>query len=148
MNSKPTLQDFTHAVEIATRWSDLDALGHVNNTRFFTFDESARLDYFSVLMRDDPGFWKGYGLILARIECDFVAQLHHPAQLRTGFRISRVGRSSMNTEAAHFNGEQLIAISRGVVVWFDYGQQRPLPIPEAVRQKIVAYERLAPELAS
>lgn len=147
-NSKPNLDDFRHSIEIPTRWSDLDALGHVNNTRFFTFDESARLDYFSLLMKDDPTFWKGHGLILARIECDFVAQLHHPSQLRTGLRIVRMGRSSLNTLAGHFVGDNLVAVSRGVVVWFDYDQQRPLPIPESVRQGIRDYERIAPEEAA
>ncbi len=70
----PKLEDFAYLIEIPTRWADLDALGHVNNTRFFTFDESARLDYFASLMRDDPQFWKRYGLILAGIGADFLAQ--------------------------------------------------------------------------
>lgn len=147
MKDSIRLQDFGHVIEIETRWSDLDALGHVNNTRFFTFDESARLDYFGELMRSDAEFWKSRGLILARIECDFIAQLHHPSKLRIGFRIARLGRSSMNTLAGMFADGQRVAVTRGVVVWFDYTRQKAQPIPDDVRAMIRARERIAPEEA-
>lgn len=145
MKETPRLEDFGHLIELDTRWSDLDALGHVNNTRFFTFDESARLDYFADLMRDDPTFWKQSGLILASIAADFLAQLHHPSRLKVGFRIARMGRSSMNSLAAVFVDGKAVGVMRGVIVWFDYANQKPLPIPEAVRAKIRARERVAPE---
>ncbi len=144
MKNLPTEADFSFFVEIPTRWSDLDALGHVNNARFFTFDETARLDYFSDLMRSDDQFWKARGLILARIECDFIAQLRHPAQVRAGFRIERLGRSSMSTQAAHFVNGKPVAVSRGVVVWFDYNNQTPLAIPDYVREMVRSRERVAP----
>lgn len=137
--------DFSHVLTIPTRWSDLDMLGHVNNTRFFTFDEDARLSYFEPLMNSDPGFWKEQGLILAHIECDFVAQLHHPAQLSVGLRVAKLGGSSLNTLAAIYNGDKLVAVTRGVIVWFDYIHQKPKKIPESVRQWIRARERVAPE---
>jgi acyl-CoA thioester hydrolase len=137
--------DFGHFIHMPTRWADLDMLGHVNNAKFFTYDESVRLDYFSALFRDDPKFWKEYGLILARIECDFIAQLHHPATLDVGFRIARLGKSSMGTVAGHFDGERLVAVSRGVVVWFDYENQKTRPIPDGVRAMIRGRERVAPE---
>lgn len=145
MKDSIRLEDFGHVIGIETRWSDLDALGHVNNTRFFTFDESARLDYFGELMRSDPQFWKSRGLILARIECDFIAQLHHPSKLKIGFRIARLGRSAMNTLAGMFADGQLVAVTRGVVVWFDYTQQKTQPIPDDVRAMVRARERIAPE---
>ncbi len=139
--------EFGHFLQIPTRWSDLDALGHVNNTRFFTFDESVRLDYFGGIEGATPQQWNenGSGLILARIECDFIAQLHHPAQVEAGFRIARMGRSSMNTIGGMFVGDRLVAVTRGVLVWFDYRAQKSLPIPDGVRASIRAREPLAPE---
>jgi len=139
--------EFGHFLQVPTRWSDLDALGHVNNTRFFTFDESARLDYFEGIEGATPQQWNesGSGLILARIECDFIAQLHHPAQVDAGFRIARMGRSSMNTIGGMFVGDKLVAVTRGVLVWFDYRSQKSLPIPDGVRAAIRAREPLAPE---
>src|SRR3546814_19658332 len=79
MSERPTLADFGFFHELVTRWSDCDMLGHINNARYFTFDESARLDYFDPMIRLNSGFWKDSGFILARIECDFIDQIHHPA---------------------------------------------------------------------
>lgn len=145
MNDSVSPQDFAFVFRIPTRWSDLDMLGHVNNSRFFSFDESARLEYFGELMKGDPTFWKQRGFILARIECDFIAQVHHPAQVDVGFRIARIGRSSMNTIAGMFVGDRLVAVSRGVLVWFSYEQQKPQPVPDDVRALIEGRERIPPE---
>lgn len=141
----PQRSDFRFFLRLATRWGDMDALGHVNNAKFFTYDESARLDYFQGLMRDDPRFWKDYGLILAHIEADFLKQLKPPADLDIGFRIVKLGRSSLHTEAAMFLSDRPVAVTRGIVVWFDYLNNKPLSVPEAVRAKIRAYETLKPE---
>jgi acyl-CoA thioester hydrolase len=143
--STPQRSDYGHFLQIPTRWGDLDALGHVNNTNFFVFDESVRLDYFGMFSRDNPRFWKEEGLILANLGCDFVAQLHHPSVVDAGFRIARLGRSSMKTEAGMFVGDKLVAVTRGTLVWFDYTQQKPAPIPEYVRAGIRGRERIAPE---
>lgn len=138
-------EDFAHHFRIETRWSDADMLGHINNANFFTFDESARLDYFGGMFGADPKFWKDYGLILASIGCDFLSQLHHPASLDVGFRISKIGRSSMQTVGGIFHGDKLVAVTRGVVVWFSYVNQTPLPVPEDVRARIRAREVIKPQ---
>lgn len=145
MNPAPRREDFADFFRIDTRWADLDALGHVNNANFFTFDESARLDYFGRMFKDDPKFWKDYGLILASIGCDFLSQLHHPARLDVGLRISRIGRTSMQTVGGVFHGDKLVAVTRGTVVWFSYLKQTSLPVPEDVRVMIRGREVLKPE---
>lgn len=137
------LSDFSHVLRIPTRWSDLDALGHVNNTKFFTFDEDVRLSYFKEQM-EKPGFWKEQGMILANISCDFISQLHHPADLQAGFRVVSIGRSSLKTMAGIFNGSTLVAVTRATVVWFDYNNQKSMAVPEDVRQWIRAREKIAP----
>lgn len=141
----PQRRDFAFFLPLVTRWGDMDALGHVNNAKFFTYDESARLDYFQRLMQDDPKFWKEYGLILAHIEADFLEQLKPPAELAIGFRIAKLGRTSLRTEAAMFRGETCVAITRAIVVWFDYRAGTPLPLPDAFRAKVRAFEKVRPE---
>ena len=86
-----------HRVSIAVRWGDMDALGHVNNARFFTYDEDVRLGFFNQLMAKDARFWKDYGLILAHIGCDFVAQVRAPSTLEVCYGIARIGSKSFET---------------------------------------------------
>ncbi len=141
---RPVRSDFGHVVRLAVRWGDMDSLGHVNNAKFFTYDEQTRLEYFQMLDGVLPGMWKSEGLILARLACDFVAQLHYPATLDIAFRITRLGRSSMETQCAMFDSERLVAVSQGVLVWFDYTVQKAAAIPETVRVLIRQREVIAP----
>lgn len=143
-NRRPTPADFSHRTSIVVRWGDMDALGHVNNAKFFTYDEQARLEYFRDVESLVPDMWKAEGLILARLGCDFLQQVHCPATLDVAFRIHRIGRSSMETECAMFDGDRLVAVAQGVLVWFDYRMQKPAQVPGAVRAHIRAREVLAP----
>ncbi|GAC1631340.1 MAG: thioesterase family protein [Nevskia sp.] len=139
------IEDFSHRIRLPVRWGDVDMLGHVNNAKYFTYDESSRIEYFEALGAEDARMWKDYGLILASIGADFVAQVHYPATLAIGTRVVRLGRSSMNTLSGLFLGDTLIAAVRGVLVWFDYVNQKPMAIPEHVRGWIKARETVAPE---
>lgn len=141
---RPQRSDFGHSTRIVVRWGDMDSLGHVNNAKFFTYDEQSRLEYFRLFDDVVPEMWKAQGLILARLGCDFLQQLHYPATLDIGFRITRFGRSSMDTESAMFSGEQLVAVSQGVVVWFDYRAQKAAAIPDVVKALIRQREVIAP----
>lgn len=139
------IEQFAQRMTIPVRWGDMDALGHVNNVKFFTFDESVRIAYFDELARADATFMKTHGMILAHIGADFIAQLHYPATLEVGLRVARIGRSSLNTVAAMFSDGKLIAVTKGVIVWFDYANQKTMAIPEHVRDLIRKRERVAPE---
>lgn len=139
------LADFAHRIELPVRWGDIDMLGHVNNAKFFTYDESSRIQYFEALAEHDPRMWKDYGLILANIGADFIAQVHYPAKLVIGTRIAKIGRSSMTTLSGLFLGETVVAAVRGTVVWFDYVNQKSSPVPEHVRQWIAEREIIKPD---
>ena len=127
------------------RWGDMDALGHVNNAVYFTFDESARISYFQPLIDADAGFWTDHGLILASIGCDFLSQLKPPADISIGFRITKMGRSSMRSESTVFVDDSAVAVIRGVIVWFEYTHQRSAEIPDHVRDMIRQRETVAPD---
>ncbi|MGQ0701359.1 MAG: acyl-CoA thioesterase [Panacagrimonas sp.] len=139
----PRREQFRFFCPLATRWGDVDRIGHVNNAKYFTYDEQARIEYFRQTFGHslDP---KGSSIILARIACDFVEQLHHPAQMDYAIRIARIGRSSMQTEGALFVGERCHARTEGVVVWFDYAAQKAVPVPESVRRNVRDFEIVKP----
>ena len=146
--SVPAREEFTHSIRLAVRWGDMDTLGHVNNAKFFTYEESSRIEYFQPLAVDDPRMWKDYGLILAGIGADFLAQVHYPSELAICTRVQKIGRSSLSTLSAMFRGDEAVAVVRGTAVWFDYIAQKSAPVPERVRQWIVDRERVAPEQAA
>jgi acyl-CoA thioester hydrolase len=74
-----------------------------------------------------------------------LAQVKPPATLDLGFRIAKMGRTSLRTEAGMFLGERCVAVTRGVIVWYDYKKSQALPIPNGVRDRIRKQEVKAPE---
>lgn len=41
-----------HLEPIRVRWGDVDSMGHVNNAKYFTYCESARMSYFAAIGMD------------------------------------------------------------------------------------------------
>ena len=137
--------DFRHWFSMPVRWGDLDALGHVNNVQYYRYYESARVDYaeqvFGIRMPDRQG------IVLADMQCSFLRQLHYPAQLEVGTRTSRLGNTSARlTTAIFIEGEaKPVSTAQGVVVWFDFEQQRSCRVPEPIRQAVQSFETVPVE---
>ncbi|WP_373928083.1 acyl-CoA thioesterase [Abyssibacter sp.] len=123
------------------RWGDMDSLGHVNNARYFTFSETARLAYRDAHF-SGVELPPNQDLILARTGCDFIQQLKYPDDLDLGCRVMKLGRSSIVFDVAMFrtNSDQLVAVSEAITVWFDYGAQATVPVPDALRDALTAFE--------
>lgn len=141
MIERPRREQFRHFCRLQTRWGDVDRIGHVNNAKYFTYDENVRIDYFEQRLAAAA---QGSHIILARIACDFLEQLHHPAVIDYAMRVTRIGRSSFGTQGALFVGDTCHARTEGVVAWFDYAAQKTAPIPEAVRTVIRDFEVVKP----
>lgn len=131
-------QDFRQWITVPVRWGDMDAFSHVNNAKYFTYCESARIAYFEAL---------GIGLDRAAVThapavvtatCNFRRQVHYPATLEVGARTAKLGRSSFTLEYGifHQGSEDLVADGSSVVVWIDYEAERSAPLPERLKQRI------------
>jgi acyl-CoA thioester hydrolase len=131
-------EQFSSWITMPVRWGDMDSLGHVNNAKFFTYDEQARLFFFEDIAKHDARFWKDYGLILAKIGCDFIQQVHFPATLNIGYRIVHVGNTSIKGQSGMFLEDTLVAQTESVIVFFDYASQKPMLIPDSIKNKLVS----------
>ena len=129
MDKNRKLTDYPLHVEMQTRWRDLDAFGHVNNAVFVTYIENARGTLFERWNLPFDG--TGQSLIVAAITIDYHKQLKHPTNIIAGQKITRIGNSSFDIETALFNKnnqEHPIAISKVVVVCFDFEKQKSVPV--------------------
>jgi acyl-CoA thioester hydrolase len=121
-------------------WGDMDALGHVNNARYFTWFESARIALFRQVgvmsARDNDS---GVGPILATATCDFIRPAAFPNTVVVGTRVSKVGRTSITMEYAVWpEGQPDLPFARGssVAVMFDYRSTQKVDVPAEVRRRI------------
>ncbi len=136
------MPDFRFSFSIPVRYSDLDAQGHMNNARYFTFMEEARLKYALALKLWDPehGF-DAVGQIVAEATCAYKAPVTLGQTVTVGVRTASLGNKSMIIEYRLTVGEAEVATGRTVQVAYDYAAQRAIPIPAAWRAAIEAFER-------
>jgi acyl-CoA thioester hydrolase len=135
-------EGFRFFTQTPTRWGDCDMFGHVNNVQFVRYYESGRLDYFHRLLELSTGPDVVNSLIIADIHVTFLRQIHHPCALEVGTRISRLGNSSFDFEAAIFEqgDDQPYSTATAACVWFNFRDSHSTPIPPSERAIIKQFE--------
>ena len=120
--------DFKFIIELDTRWSDMDCIGHVNNATFLTYIESARIKLI-----EDLGFLD-VPIIMASIKIDYINQLKYPATMQIGQKISRIGNSSFDILTGIFEKtkETLITLSTTTLICYDYKAQKSIKVPNQI----------------
>ncbi len=129
-------------LEIPVAWGDMDAFGHVNNTTYLRWFESARIAYFARLdllrrMKED-----GIGPILARATVDFRKPVVYPDQVSVSARVPSLGNTSfaMAYRAVSRAHGALVAEGDSVVVMVDYRTGTKQPLAKDLRDRIAALE--------
>lgn len=122
-------------MEIVVRMSETDALGHINNAKYFTYMEEGRLDFIDKLAFKHS---KNEAFIVARTACDYLQQGFHGQTLRVQTTINKIGGKSLTLHSHIYNKETGDLIARGetIVVYFRLDLQESQQIPEQYRKKL------------
>jgi acyl-CoA thioester hydrolase len=129
--------DYRWFMTIATRWADNDAYGHVNNTVYYEwFDtavncwlvEAGLLD----IKKGDP-----IGLVV-ETGCSYFAPLSFPGDVEVGIAVARLGTSSVTYRIGVFGAGEVDPSAQGhfTHVYVGRDNRRPVPLPEAWRSKL------------
>lgn len=128
-------------IRVGVHWAELDSFGHVNNSRYFTWFESARMALFE---RIGLPLVAGadHAPILARATCDFLRPVHWPAEIEVRVTVPRLGNTSFTTayEAVRVDlaEPETVAKGEGIVVLVD-AEGRPLQLPQTLREALAAH---------
>jgi acyl-CoA thioester hydrolase len=121
--------------KIQVRFSDLDVLGHVNNSVYFSYFEMTRVHYFQELLGKQWD-WKKFGVVLVRNEIDYkrsVLLYDEPEiQMFTEFVASKSFGLRYELKV---NGE-VYAMGKSVMVCFDATTQLTIPVPDTMRTSL------------
>jgi acyl-CoA thioester hydrolase len=141
--------DFPHRFGVTIRFGDTDAMGHTNNSRFLTFCESARIDYWEAAT-GEPFSLVTHGaeesLILAEIRVTYRSPSFFGEALTVESRLGRLGRTSFTLEhrvtaqASPRGQARLVATAVDVLVLYDYATERPRVIPDELIARLETYE--------
>ena len=120
-------------------WGHMDAMGHVNNTLYFRYFESARVEYMArigLFARVDGG--QDILPILASTKCDYKVPLTYPDEIVVEARTVRVGRTSFTHEYRIWSTAQkcVSAVGEGTVVCVDKRTGKPVAVPDEMRGAI------------
>ncbi|MFD1848754.1 acyl-CoA thioesterase [Oceanobacillus bengalensis] len=126
-----------HETQVYVRFGETDAAGHVNNTSHFLYFEEGRTKFFKEFFskRDTST-----GFILAAIKCDYINQAYAGQILKVVSSVIKVGYKSFTIEQKLINtvNGQTTAIAEAVSVFFDYTEQKTIPIPEDYKEILLS----------
>lgn len=124
----PQIEDFPIRVSHPIRFADMDRQGHVNNAVYPTYFETGRV---GVIYDPQEGFQvDGCTTVLARIEIDFMKELHWPGTVEIGTGIAEIRRSSYVFAQAIFHEGACAGRARSTMVLIDRATRAARPLPE------------------
>jgi acyl-CoA thioester hydrolase len=139
MNEK--LSDYKYRTPISIRFSDIDAVGHVNNAVYLTYFEEARIKYWRDIVEWDMS---ENGVIVGRTEVNYLKPILLHDEIACYLRTTRIGNSSFDVVHVLVKitpaGEEICTTGKTVCVSYDYKANRSIPIPTIERQKMIAYD--------
>ena len=128
-----------HEHPIQLRWSDPDTYGHVNHARALSLLEDARL----AIAAEAPGVVPGRqpDIILARLEVDYLRQLHYRVGERLCVRtwVTRVGTKSFTMRQELMQDDEVAIRLDAVLVIFDITADASRPLTDEERAFWDAY---------
>jgi acyl-CoA thioester hydrolase len=126
-----------HQMVIPIRWGDMDAMGHVNNTIYFRYLETIRIEWLArVGGQPDP---QGTGPVIVNAFCSFLRQLEFPGEVLATLFVSNPGRSSFDTWITLERVDQPGVVSAeggATVVWVNFPSGKSVSLPEALRRQL------------
>jgi acyl-CoA thioester hydrolase len=137
------LEGYPVVIDIPVAWGEMDAFQHVNNVAYFRYFESARIRYSEMLgllaFREQTGI----GPILRSASCRYKLPLTYPDTISVGTKITGMeeDRFTMKYVVVSHKHQKIAAEGEGVIVMYNYHEGKKTAIPEAIRKKIIAYEK-------
>jgi len=103
----------TKEIVLQLRWSDQDALGHVNNARIVTLLEEARIRWAHE--EQDKNLLE-FGSVVASLQIDYLRPLYYQPEMLLKMGISRIGTKSFIVRGIGYQEGQPVFDSRTVMV--------------------------------
>ena len=134
---------FFHPIEV--RYGDLDPQGHLNNAKYLTYFEQARVAYLIELELFQKGLsFLEIGMIIADIHIVFHAPVLWETPVKVGVGINKLGNKSfvVAQNVVHAETGEVFASGEVIMVAYDYHREQTIRIPDNWRKTIEGFERL------
>ena len=130
-----TKEDCSFWWEENIRWGDQDGMGHVNNVQFARYIEASRIPFLRNLMANEDGTHAHF--ILARLEVNYLVEMHFPGCVHIGTNVSDVGATSVSLSHGLFNKKLCSGTGKSIVVNINSKSRKPEQISEYLRDQLL-----------
>jgi acyl-CoA thioester hydrolase len=138
---------FFHALRV--RWSEVDRQGIVFNGHYLNYFDVAISEYWRALGYPYPQGLAEYAVdtFVVKATLEYRRSAEYDDVIELGVRAARLGRTSLRFVVDVFRGDELLLNGELIYVIGQVTDHSPTPIPEALRQAILAFEATPPEQA-
>jgi len=132
---------FRHSMPVQLRFNDIDVLGHLNNSVYFTLFDLGKTDYFKQV-RGENVDWMKADIVIANINCDFLAQTFFDEKISVRTQTIRLGEKSILLAQQVYNNVtgEVKAQCTCVMVSFDIATGKTKPLADHWRNAIQKFE--------
>ena len=142
-------EDFTLAHRLRVRWAEVDMQHVVFNANYLMYFDVAIAEYWRAIgsgrERELAEIYMRLYTVKSTIE--YHASARYDEEIDACARALRFGRSSMTFGFGIWRGADAIASGELVYVHADAATRKSVPIPQLLRDAVLAYERVKPEIA-
>ncbi|GAA4925886.1 acyl-CoA thioesterase [Actinoplanes utahensis] len=125
--------------DVSLRWSDMDAYGHVNNARFLTLYEEARVAMFFVGARAHGLGSFEEGIVIARHEIDYLRPVDFGDPVRIEMWVSELRAASFTVSYELFDDGVLASRAQSVCVPYHLANGHPRRLSAAEKDFLKPY---------
>jgi acyl-CoA thioester hydrolase len=134
-------QGYKYFSDITTRWMDNDIYGHVNNVVYYSYFDSIANQYLIEKGGLDIHRAEVIGFVVAS-SCEYKSPVAYPQRLEAGFRVNRLGNSSVEYGIGIFVKDAHTASAHGTFthVFVDRSTDKTVAIPASIRAALEAVQ--------
>ena len=132
---------FYHTTPIQLRFNDFDALGHVNNSVYFSFYDLGKTTYFNEVI-PDISVSKEVGVVIANIQVSFLVSVYPGENVAVETAVVEIGNKSFKPQQRLIDVEtnEVKCVCQTVMVCYDAKTKSSHPISEAWRKAMAEFE--------
>lgn len=137
------IKHFRHHMPLQMRFNDIDMLGHLNNSVYFTFMDLAKTRYFQAVLGDKLK-WGDIGVVIVNVNCDFCAPTFFDDVIEVETAVIAIGEKSLTLEQRVFSPTDgtVRCRCRTIMSGFNAKTLKSEPISDEWREALETYENV------
>lgn len=141
-NGEEIMYPFYHKLPLQIRFNDIDILGHVNNSVYFSYFDLGKSEYFMEVRKGKINI-SNIDIVVANVNCNFLAPVMYDEHIEVQTHVTHIGTHSFTVEQLLVNADsgQVKSHCKTIMVGFDVKKQCSIELTADWIEELNKYER-------